>query len=361
MTEITNNRALIAMSGGVDSSMAAKLMLDRGYSCIGCTMQLYDHDLGEDPQNRKTCCSLTDIDDARRVCGRIGIPHQIVNYKEEFREKIMEHFVAQYEQGLTPNPCIDCNNLMKFGLLFRKADELDCRYIVTGHYARIEEKNGIFHLKKALDPAKDQSYFLYGIPQERMKRILFPLGEYTKEEIRSLADGAGFVNAAKHDSQDICFVPDGDYASMIRTFRGHDYPEGDFTDREGRILGRHKGIIGYTIGQRRGLGISAEAPYYVCDICPENNTVILGSNDDLFHRELTVSGLNWITGTPAQREFRCKVRIRYRHAEQDAVVSILSEDRIKVTFDEPQRAITKGQSAVLYDEDEVLGGGIICS
>ncbi|MCR5502948.1 MAG: tRNA 2-thiouridine(34) synthase MnmA [Lachnospiraceae bacterium] len=353
-------KALIAMSGGVDSSMAAKLIQSKGFSCFGCTMRLYD-----DPSElsgtagAKTCCSLRDVDDARRVCARLGIPHCVVDYREEFKKEVIDRFTLAYERGCTPNPCIDCNNHLKFGTLFRKAEELGCRYIVTGHYARISEEAGIFRLKKALDLTKDQSYFLYGIPKERLSRILFPLGDYTKPGIRELADEAGFVNAAKADSQDICFVPDGDYSKVIREHTGKDYPEGDFVDETGRPLGRHKGIICYTVGQRRGLGISGPEPYYVTGILPEENRVVLGTNESLFRRDLFVGKMNWLTDSIPGSDFTCSVRIRYRHKEQPARVIPVSENGIRVEFEDPQRAITKGQSAVLYDGDYVLGGGII--
>ncbi len=357
MTQTDEKKALIAMSGGVDSSMAAKLMLDRGFSCVGCTMKLYDG--GDEGKEEKTCCSLNDVNDARRVCARLKILHYVTDYREDFRKEVIDRFVRFYEQGMTPNPCVDCNNKLKFGTLFAKADELSCRYIVTGHYARISEENGIFRLQKAKDLTKDQSYFLYGIPQEKLSRILFPLGEYTKPEIRALADEAGFVNAAKYDSQDICFVPEGDYAKVIREYTEKDYPPGDFIDKEGKRLGEHKGIICYTIGQRRGLGVPGADRYYVSEIRPEENTVVLGDNASLFTRDLTVKDINWIEGKAPSGDFRCSVRIRYRHKEQPASVSLLSGTEARVTFDEPQRAITRGQSAVFYDGNYVLGGGII--
>ena len=353
-------KALIAMSGGVDSSVAALIMKDKGYDCTGCTMRLYSNeDAGIDKGH--TCCSLDDVEDARSVARRLGMPYYVFNFADDFNEKIIEKFIHCYEQGITPNPCIDCNRYMKFDKLFDRAEVLGCDYVVTGHYARIEEpSDGTFQLKKALDLSKDQSYVLYSMTQEQLRKTQFPLGELEKSKVRSIAEANGFVNAAKPDSQDICFVPDGDYARVIRLRTGKHYDEGNYVDINGNVLGRHKGIIHYTIGQRKGLGIALGKPTFVVDIRPETNEVVLGTNDELFGRELNVTDFNWIAGTAPSDSFSCKAKIRYRQEEQPATATILPNGDVHISFDEPQRAITKGQAAVLYDGDTVLGGGVIC-
>lgn len=351
-------KALIAMSGGVDSSLAAKLVKDRGYNCIGCTMKLYHNEDAGIPHTR-TCCSLDDVEDARSVAYKLGMPFYVFNFTGAFRDTVIRKFIESYEKGITPNPCIDCNRYMKFDKLFERAKTLGCDYIVTGHYARTEEQNGKFLLKKALDETKDQSYVLYSMTQEQLAHTLFPLGNMRKKQVRQLAEQNGFINADKPDSQDICFVPNGDYASVIELQTGKQAPHGNFVDKQGNILGRHNGIIHYTIGQRKGLGISSTKPLYVCDICPQSGNIVLGSNDDLFSIEADVTDFNWISSEIPDCKFRCKVKIRYRQPEQWATVTPTGKDTAHILFDEPQRAITPGQAAVLYDGDTVLGGGII--
>lgn len=351
-------KALIAMSGGVDSSLAAKIMCGQGYECIGCTMKLYQNeDAGI--RNAKTCCSLDDVEDARAIAYKLGLKFYVFNFADSFRDTVIRKFVDSYERGVTPNPCIDCNRYMKFERLYERAKILGCDYIVTGHYARIEKANGKYVLKKALDETKDQSYVLYSITQEQLSHTLFPLGNMKKTEVRAAAEEAGFVNANKPDSQDICFVPNGDYASVIELQTGRKSVAGNFIDKYGNILGTHKGIIHYTVGQRKGLGISSDALLYVCKIDPQSDNIVLGSNDDLFSRETTAVHFNWISGNAPKDEFCCKAKIRYRQAEQWATVFPLGEDAVRILFDTPQRAITPGQAAVLYDGDTVLGGGII--
>lgn len=346
------------MSGGVDSSLAAKLMKDKGFECIGCTMKLYNNEDAGIERSR-TCCSLEDVEDARSVAFKLGMPYYVFNFTDAFRDTVIRKFIESYENGLTPNPCIDCNRYMKFGKLFERAKILGCDYIVTGHYARIEEQNGKFLLKKAVDEAKDQSYVLYSLTQKQLAHIILPLGSLRKTEVRAIAEESGFVNADKPDSQDICFVPNGDYAAVIELNTGRKPEPGSFVDKQGNVLGRHGGVIHYTIGQRKGLGISGTEPLYVCRICPENGNVVLGSNEDLFSREADVTDFNWISGEAPRSGFRCKAKIRYRHAEQWATIAPTGEKTVHITFDEPQRAITPGQAAVLYDGEVVLGGGTI--
>lgn len=351
-------RALIAMSGGVDSSLAAKIMLDRGYDAIGCTMKLYSN---EDivVKNPKTCCALDDVEDARSVCRHLGIPYYVFNFQDEFREKVICKFVDCYEHGRTPNPCIDCNRYLKFGKLYERAQVLGCDVIVTGHYARIEERDGRFHLRKALDPAKDQSYVLYSLTQEQLAHTVFPLGDLKKTEVREIAKDAGMVNAEKRESQDICFVPDGDYVSFLRKFTGHDYPSGDFVDKDGNVLGTHKGIVSYTPGQRRGLGLALPAPMYVSRLDVENNRVILVYDEDLRNTEALVDDVNWISGVVPSGQVRVQAKLRYHQKEQWATAVPQKDGKVRLLFDEPIRAITPGQAAVFYDGDEVLGGGTI--
>ena len=355
-----DKKALIAMSGGVDSSVAAFLTKESGDECIGITMKLFaNEDIGINRE--KSCCSLDDIEDARSVCYRIGIKYYVFNFASRFREDVMDRFVSAYEKGHTPNPCIDCNRYLKFDQMFRRMKEIGYDYIVTGHYARIEydEEKQRYLLKKAIDETKDQSYVLYMLTQEQLAHISLPLGSLRKSEVREIAEQNGFVNARKHDSQDICFVPDGDYAKFIEKHRGYPSEPGNFVDKEGNVLGQHKGIIHYTLGQRRGLGIPAKDRLYVCEISPKTNTVVLGDNSDLYRKSFDMNDLNLIAFDRIDTPIRCKVKARYRHAEQWATVEQIEADRLHVTFDEPQRAITPGQAAVMYDGDCVLGGGTI--
>ena len=369
-------RAFIAMSGGVDSSAAAQIMKARGYECVGCTMKLFaPSDLkpvetglaseagtaeGKNDDDRGK--SNTDaIEEARSVTQKIGIPYHILHCEEQFREHVILPFIDSYENGRTPNPCLECNRCLKFGGLYEKMMELGCDCLVTGHDARVrfDEGSGRWLLCRAAHPDKDQSYFLYTLTQEQLAHVQFPMGDITKDEAREVAEKAGFKNAQRKDSQDICFVPDGDYAGFIEHYSGKSYPPGDFVDAEGNVLGRHKGIIHYTLGQRRGLGIPAASRLYVTGIDPEQNRVILGSNEELFGRELTVRRANLIAVSRIEGELRCTVKIRSRHREQPAVVTQTGADTLHIVFDEPQRAITPGQAAVLYDGDIVIGGGII--
>ncbi len=353
-----SKKALIAMSGGVDSSVAAYLMLKRGYDCTGVTLKLFDND---ESAAEKTCCSLDDTEDARSVCLKLGIPHYVYNFKDIFDEKVVGRFIAAYETGATPNPCIDCNRFIKFGKLFQRAEELGFDCVVTGHYASVEynENENRYLLKKAPDINKDQSYVLYSLTQRQLAKTVFPLGEMTKEQVRALAEEMGFINARKHDSQDICFVPDGDYARFIEEYTGKSYPGGDFVDESGKVLGRHKGIIRYTVGQRKGLGLALPQPMYVKEKNLEENKVVLCPNSELFSRELLAGELNLIAFDKIEQPLRVSARVRYNQKEQPATVYQLDDSTIRVVFDVPQRAISKGQAVVLYDGDYVLGGGTI--
>ena len=345
-------KALIAMSGGVDSSVAAKIMSDKGYECVGCTMHLYSH---------KDEYKTSDKKDAKEVSDKLGIPFYIYNYEEEFKNNVIEQFVRSYEEGKTPNPCIECNKCMKFDKLFEKMKELGCDKLVTGHYARVEKREDGkgYYLKKALDETKDQSYVLFRLSKDILPYIEFPLGSYEKTKIRELAKDSGFSNADKGDSQDICFIPDGDYAGFIKEYRNTSFKEGNFVDKEGNVLGKHKGIINYTIGQRKGLGIALGKPMYVVEINTEKNEVVLGDNKDLFTNVVYATDINLLTVDKIEEPMRIKAKIRYKHKESQALVYQLDDNNIKVIFDTPQRAITPGQSLVLYDGDIVVGGGRI--
>lgn len=344
-------KALIGMSGGVDSSVAAYLTQQAGLECIGATMLLYS-----------TACSSPDsVADAQSVARRLGMDFHVLDFSEEFRTRVMDHFAQSYESGLTPNPCIECNRHLKFSKFLDQALTLGCDYVVTGHYARIQldETSGRYLLRKAKDEAKDQSYFLYGIPQAHLSRVLFPLGDLTKAEVRQIADEQGFINAKKKDSQDICFIPDGDYLAFLKRHTGKEYPAGNYLDLSGNVIGQHGGAVGYTIGQRKGLGIALGAPAYVCSKDMEKNTVTLGPNEALFHTTLLANDWNWLAFSALTEPMKLQAKARSRMVEQPATVYPEENDYVRVVFDEPQRALTPGQAVVLYDGDVVVGGGII--
>ena len=346
------------MSGGVDSSVAAYLMKQRGFDCIGVTMKLFSNEeIG--CSRAKTCCSLEDVEDARSVAYRLGIPYYVFNFTEDFGRQVIDRFVAAYENGATPNPCIDCNRYLKFERLYRRAAELGCDRVATGHYARIEKQGDRYLLKKASDESKDQSYVLYAMTQEQLAHTAFPCGALSKTQTRQIAEEQGFLNAEKPDSQDICFVPDGDYAAFIRRYTGKSYPDGPFVTTQGTIVGRHRGIIHYTVGQRKGLGVSSDRPLYVQNIDAAKNTVVLGENRELFGTELNAVNFNWIAFETPPDILRAKAKIRYRHQEQWATVEVTGKNTVHLVFDAPQRAVTRGQAVVLYDGDTVLGGGEI--
>lgn len=355
---MADKRALIAMSGGVDSSVAAYLTMQEGFSCIGATMRLFEA-LEDEPES--TCCSLEQVEDARSVAHRLGIPFYVFNFKDDFRCHVMDAFVHDYESGLTPNPCIECNRHLKFDRLLRRAKELECDYVVTGHYARVTQDphSGRYLLRKAVDCNKDQTYFLYCLTQEQLSHIRFPLGGLTKPEAREIAESQGFVNARKKDSQDICFVPDGDYLAFMERYTKKQYSYGDFLDLNGNVVGKHKGAVAYTLGQRKGLGLAMGAPVYVCGKDMERNTVTVGPNEALMHRSLLANNWYWHPFETLEAPLRVTAKARSRMTEQPATVYPEANGTARVVFDAPQRAITPGQAVVLYDGDLVVGGGTI--
>ena len=337
------------MSGGVDSSVAAVLMLENSYECEGVTLKLYgDKD--------------KDINDARQAAEKLGIAHHVLNFTEIFRNEVIRYFIESYEQGLTPNPCISCNRSIKFGRLLSRARQLNYDFLVTGHYAQIEKSGGRWLLRKAADPRRDQSYVLFYLNQETLARICFPLGGLTKEDVRELAGMRGFANANKQDSQDICFVPDGDYGAFMEDYTGKLYPPGDILDTEGKPIGKHRGIVRYTLGQRRGTGVAVNQPVYVCAKDIARNTITLGPENTLYSKSLTAERINLIACESLEKPMRVLVKTRYLQQEKPAWAVQTADDEIHVEFDEAQRALTPGQAAVLYDGDIVIGGGIIrCS
>lgn len=353
-------KVLVGMSGGVDSSVAAKVLLDMGYDVTGVTLKMFSSEDITETETR-TCCSLSDVEDARAVAWKLGFEHIVLNFRDKFRKYVIDNFISSYISGRTPNPCIECNRHIKFDRMLQKAEELGFDYIATGHYALKEynEETGRYYLKRPADRSKDQTYVLYSLTQHQLEKVLFPLCGYEKTEVRKIAEEAGLINSRKPDSQDICFVPDGKYADFIRKNTDKGTQEGNFTDTEGNVLGRHKGIIHYTIGQRKGLGIALGKPAFVVSKDAESNTVVLGSDKDLFTNELVAENVNFMSVAGIDGEMRVTAKPRYNCTDSPATVSMLPDGRVKVVFDEPQRAVTSGQAVVFYDGDIVVGGGTI--
>lgn len=360
MESQANKRVLMAMSGGVDSSVSALVLRDAGYDVEGVTLKLFENEDACIP-DEKTCCSLKDAEDARQVCLELGLPHIVYNFSRTFNEDVVDRFCDGYLRGETPNPCIDCNRYVKFAALQRRRAELGFDYVATGHYARrcFNEETGRYELKRGLDANKDQSYVLFHLDQDTLAHMLFPLGELTKPEVRALAAEHGFVNAQKPESQDICFVPDGDYAAFIEKRRGQSFEPGAIVNRDGKELGEHSGLIHYTVGQRRGIGVAAPEPLYVYAKDAERNQLVVDTHANTLCTAIEVRDVNFIAraSLPAPEHF--EVKAHYRQTAKGATVEQTGETAIRITFDEPQRACAPGQAAVVYDDDTVVCGGTI--
>lgn len=349
-------KVMIGMSGGVDSSVAAALLKQQGYEVVGVTMQIWQD---EKKDENGSCCSLSAVDDARRVANKLDIPYYVLNFKEIFDQKVIEYFTDEYLRGKTPNPCIACNRYIKFDEFLKKATSMGMDYIATGHYAKVEKVDDRYLLKRSLSVAKDQTYPLYNLTQDQLAHTLFPLANYEKPEVRAIAAELGLGVASKPDSQDICFVAHHDYAGFIEEKTGIKMEPGNFVDKSGKVLGRHRGIYHYTIGQRKGLGIATGKPVFVSYIDLKKNEIVLGEEADILSKSLIAADLNFIAVNKLTEPVKASVKIRYGFKEAAAEIFPLEDGSVKVVFDEPQRAVTAGQSVVFYKDDYVLGGGII--
>lgn len=354
-------KVVVGMSGGVDSSVAAYLLKKQGYDVIGVTMQIWQEEEEALKAENGGCCGISAVEDARRVAAMLDIPYYVMNFRKEFKEQVMDYFIEEYLQGRTPNPCNACNRFVKWEALLARSLQIGADYIATGHYARVDKlPSGRYAVKNSVTAAKDQTYALYNLTQEQLSRTLMPIGEYTKEEIRQMAEELGLPVANKPDSQDICFIPDGDYGAFLEREAGERLPgAGNFVDASGKVLGTHKGITHYTIGQRKGLNLAMGHPVFVSGIRPETNEVVIGENEDIFGTELICDKVNYMAMAELNEPRKALVKIRYAHQGTMCLLEKLSDGKVKCTFDEPVRAATPGQAAVFYEDGYVLGGGTI--
>ncbi len=357
---MSREKVVVGMSGGVDSSVAAWLLKEQGYEVVGVTMQIWQDEEPAVSAENGGCCGLSAVEDARAVAWKLGIPHYVMNFKEEFRRHVIDYFIDEYIHGRTPNPCIACNRYVKWESLLSRSMDIGADYIATGHYARIERlANGRYAVRNSVTAAKDQTYALYGLTQQQLQHTLMPVGEYSKDQIRRMAEELGLPVAHKRDSQEICFIPDHDYARFIRENSDAELPEGNFVDRSGHVLGRHLGITHYTVGQRKGLNLAMGHPVFVTEIRPDTNEVVIGEAEDVFTDRLTCNRLNWMGIDRLREKMRVSAKIRYAHKGAMCEIEEIGPDLVEVRFDEPQRAVTPGQAAVFYDGDYVIGGGVI--
>lgn len=355
----SKKKVVVGMSGGVDSSVTAYLLKEQGYDVIGMTMQIWQEGAPED--NDGGCCGLSAVDDARRVCQKLDIPHYVINFRNDFRKHVIDYFLDEYQNARTPNPCIACNRYVKWESMLQKALQIGADYIATGHYARVvkDEETGRYSLRQSKTLAKDQTYALYNLTQHQLEHTLMPLGDYTKDEVRAIAKEIGLAVATKPDSQEICFVPDNDYAKYIEEETGKKMPSGNFVDKSGKVVGKHKGIIHYTIGQRKGLGLSLGKPAFVTKIDSKTNTVSIGDNDDLFSTTVRANKLNFMPFDQLEGELKCLGKIRYSQKAEPCTIKMVDEDLVVCEFENKQRAITPGQAVVFYDGELLIGGGTI--
>ncbi len=357
---MSKGKVVVGMSGGVDSSVAAHLLKEQGYEVIGVTMQIWQDEEHIVQEEQGGCCGLSAVDDARRVANDLEIPYYVMNFKNEFKENVIDYFIDEYKNGRTPNPCIACNRYVKWESLLTRSLGIGADYIATGHYAQIELlPNGRYAIKNSATPMKDQTYALYNLTQEQLKKTMMPVGQYTKDEIREMAKGINLRVANKPDSQDICFVPDGDYASFIEENMEEKIPEGNFVTSSGEIVGRHKGITHYTVGQRRGLGLSMGYPTFVLELRPETNEVVIGPMEESMSIVVKANRINFMSVEDITEPTSVIAKIRYNHRGSKCIIERTGEDEVTCTFEEAQRAVTPGQAIVFYDDPYVLGGGTI--